>query len=185
MLQWKIASRYAEALFDLAQQQGKTDMWEQELASLGTLIASTPDLYQVLTHPEIPLRQKDTLVKRAFQGKIAEEILAVLLMLIQRGREPDIDTVHTIYHQLWNKARRVIPVSVTSAAPISRTLGQCTGTNTRATHRGRHPARAEYRSRVDRRHGHHPRRSRSGCQRTYHAGRAAGSDGRHILREEF
>lgn len=89
MLQRRIASRYAEALFGLAQQQGKTEMWERELASLGSLIASLPDLYQVLTHPEIPLSRKETVLKNAFQGKIAQEILAVLLMLIRRGHEPE------------------------------------------------------------------------------------------------
>ncbi len=49
--------------------------------------------HQVLTHPEIPLRKK-SLLQRTFQGKIDGEILAVLLMLIRRGHEPDIDTVH-------------------------------------------------------------------------------------------
>jgi len=119
MLQRKIASRYAEALFSLAQQEGKTGEWEQELATLGALIASSPDLYSVLTHPEIPLGQKESVLKRAFQGKIADEILAVLLMLIQRGHSPDIDTIHDVFRQMWNQARRVLPVSVTSAVPLS------------------------------------------------------------------
>ena len=72
MLQRRIASRYAEALFGIAQQQGKTEVWEAELASLGAALDSSPELYQVLTHPEIPLRRKETVLKRAFQGKISD-----------------------------------------------------------------------------------------------------------------
>jgi len=124
MLQRKIASRYAEALFDIAQQTGKMEAWEAELASLGAVLDSSPELYQVLTHPEIPLRSKETLLQRTFQGKISTEIFAVLLMLIRRGHEPDIDSLHENYLQRWNAGRQVIPVTVTSAVPLSESQAQ-------------------------------------------------------------
>ena len=178
MLQRRIASRYAEALFGLAQQQGKTEIWERELASLGALLASPPELYQVLTHPEIPLRRKETVLKRAFQGKIAEEILAVLLMLIRRGHEPDIDTIHDIYRQLWNQARRVIPVTVTSAVPLSDAQAHDTGADTGAAHRRHHPARARTSIPNYRRHGGDHRRSCGGCQRADHPAGVARGHGR-------
>ena len=119
MLQRRIASRYAKALFDLAQQEGKTEAWEGELATLASLMAATPELTSVLTHPEIPLRRKEAVLNRAFAGKVAQEILTVLLMLIRRGHEPDVDLIHGIFRELWNEARRVIPVSVTSAVPLT------------------------------------------------------------------
>ena len=119
MLPRRIAGRYAEALFDLAQQEGKTELWERELASLGMVIAQTPDLTAVLTHPEIPLSRKEHIVQRAFEGKVTPEVLALLFMLIKRGHEPDFDVIHDAYLALWNKARRVLPVQVTTAVPLT------------------------------------------------------------------
>lgn len=137
MLPRKIASRYAEALFDLAQHEGKTDAWERELATLGAVIASAADFREVLTHPEIPWRQKETVVTRAFQGKISPEVLALLLLLIRRGHDPDIDTVHDLFVKRWNTVRRLMPVTVTSAVPLTDTqasmLARVLATRTGAT----------------------------------------------------
>ncbi|MHB9131893.1 MAG: ATP synthase F1 subunit delta [Armatimonadota bacterium] len=119
MLARRIASRYTQALFDLAQQQGKTEEWERELATLATVLTSTPELPSVLAHPEIPLSKKEAVLTRAFQGKIAPEVLRVLFLLIKRGHEPDIDTLHQIYVERWNAVRRIVPVKVTTAVPIS------------------------------------------------------------------
>lgn len=119
MLPGRIASRYAKALFDLAQQQGKTEAWEGELQALAAVIVATPELSDVLTHPEVPLARKEALVNRAFAGQVSREVLALLFLLIRRGHEPDIRAIHTIYVKLWNAARKVMPVTVTTAAPMS------------------------------------------------------------------
>lgn len=116
MLALKIASRYAEALFDIAQQKGQTEKWEQELASLATLLDAMPELREVLTHPEIPYARKEKLMRR---GKVAPDIMAMLFMLLKRGHDPDIAAIHKVFLDLWNKARLVLPVRVTSATSLS------------------------------------------------------------------
>lgn len=124
MLPRRIAGRYAEALFDLAQQEGTTEAWEQELAGLAQVITDTPELWALLTHPEISLRRKREVVERAFQGKMAESVLAVLLLLLRRGHEPDMRLIHAIFVEKWNAARRIIPALVTSAVPLTDTQAQ-------------------------------------------------------------
>ena len=119
MLPRKIASRYAEALFDLAQQQGKTAEYEEALVALAQVIDASSDLREVLTHPEIPLQQKERLINSAFQGKVAPEVLSLLFLLIRRGHDPDMRTVHDIFVLRWNQVRRLQPVTVTSAVPLS------------------------------------------------------------------
>jgi len=119
MLPRRIAGRYAEAIFDLAQQQGKTAEYEGELASLAGVITAMPDLVAVLTHPEIPLAQKDTVLRRAFEGKVSRDVLVLLELLIKRGHEPDIATIHELFTARWNAVRRVMPVIVTTPIPLT------------------------------------------------------------------
>jgi len=119
MLQRRIANRYADALFGLALQQGKTDAWERELASLAAVLGSSPDLYGILIHPEIPLTRKEDVVQRVFQGKLSPEVLSLLLLLLRRGHDPDMDLVHDVFVALWNKARQLLPATVTSAVPLT------------------------------------------------------------------
>jgi len=119
MLARKIASRYAEALYDLAQEQGKTGEWEQQLASVAAVMLSAPELRQVLTHPEVPLTQKETVVRRTFTGQVSDEVLAVLFMLIKRGHDPDMQLLHDIFVDLWNHTRCILPVTVASAVALT------------------------------------------------------------------
>ena len=119
MLPRRIAGRYAVALFALAEEQGKSEAWGNELQALGQLINASPDLHAVLKHPEIPLSKKETIVSRAFQGRMTREILAVLMLLIRRGHEPDMTALAEVFMEKWHAARRTLPVSVTSAVPLS------------------------------------------------------------------
>ncbi|HEY3377394.1 MAG TPA: ATP synthase F1 subunit delta [Armatimonadota bacterium] len=119
MLPRRIAGRYAEALYGLAAQQGKTAEWSQELAALADVMDANPELRAVLTHPEIPRDQKERIVTQVVQGSAGQQVLAVLFMLIKRGHDPDMRLLHDIYTELWNVARRVMPVTVTSAVPLT------------------------------------------------------------------
>jgi F-type H+-transporting ATPase subunit delta len=119
MLPRVVASRYAEALFGLAQQQQNTDAWEEQLRALITVFDATPELYTVLTHPEITQARKAEILQQAFGGKVAPEILNTLQLLIRRGHDPDVRTLYNVYHELWDAARQVVPVTVTSVVPLT------------------------------------------------------------------
>jgi F-type H+-transporting ATPase subunit delta len=124
MLPRRIANRYAQALFSIAQERGTVDQWEGELATLATVMEQSPELREVLAHPEIALARKMELLDKLFAGKVAPEILALIQKLIKRGHDPDMDILREIFVELWNAARRVLPVSVTSAVPLSTAQAQ-------------------------------------------------------------
>ncbi|MHB9023764.1 MAG: ATP synthase F1 subunit delta [Armatimonadota bacterium] len=124
MLARRIANRYAEALFQLAQQRNAVQAWEGELATVALVFAQTPELITVLEHPEIPLTQKEALLTKVFKEKIAPEVLSVLTLLIKRGHEPDVALLHDIFRELWNRQRRLLPVQVTSAIPLTEDQAQ-------------------------------------------------------------
>ena len=119
MLARKTASRYTEALFDLAQDTGKTGAWEQELAAIALVMEGSPELREVLLHPEIPFAHKETVMRRTFLGQVSTEVLALLFMLIKRGHDPDVRLLHEIYLALWNQARHILPVTVASAVALT------------------------------------------------------------------
>lgn len=119
MLSRRIAGRYAVALFSIAQQQGHTEIWAAELRQLGEILATQPELREILVHPEVALRKKEQLITRVFQGQLSREILAVILLLIRRGHEPDMATLAELFTEEWNMARNNLPVSVVTAVPIT------------------------------------------------------------------
>jgi F-type H+-transporting ATPase subunit delta len=40
-------------------------------------------------------------------------------MLIKRGHDPEMNVIHDIFVEKWNAVRRVLPVTVQSAIPLS------------------------------------------------------------------
>lgn len=124
MLARRIASRYAEALFGLAQQQEKTAAWAEELRAVAQVVNGSPDLRRVLTHPEVSLQRKEALLNKAFQGQVSTQVLAVVYLLIKRGHDPDMQVIAEIFQQRWNTVRRMMPVSVRTAIPLSDSQAQ-------------------------------------------------------------
>jgi len=118
MLPRNIAGRYAQALFDLAEQEGMTERWGQELASLGAVIKNMPDLQTLLTHPEIQLSRKEQLMNESFGQSASKPVLSMLFLLLKRGHDPDLVTIHEMYMDRWDRRRGVMPVTVTSAVPL-------------------------------------------------------------------
>jgi F-type H+-transporting ATPase subunit delta len=119
MLPRRIASRYAEALFGLAQEKDTIAQWDGELAQVATLLADTPDLLAVLTHPEVPLSRKLDVVERILGAAVSREIVTLLGLLLKRHHDPDLALVHALYQERWNTLRRIVPVHVVSALPLS------------------------------------------------------------------
>lgn len=119
MLPRRIASRYASALFQLSVEKGTTAQWEGELAAVGKVIATMPELSTMLAHPEISQRQKQAVLQRAFGESVAREVLSLLFLLLRRGHEPDLNLIHEVFVERWNATRRVVPVNVISAVPLS------------------------------------------------------------------
>ena len=130
------ARRYARALLEVAFQsaQGDPAALRRELEAAAALLESQPELADALSSPAVPTEAKRKVVQAVWRG--ASPLLPRLLeMLVERGRVGLLDAIATLYAQLWNAARGVLPAEATSAVPLSeeqqaavqRALGRATG----------------------------------------------------------
>ena len=75
--------RYALALYEVAEKNGKVDEYLGDLREICELIDKDEEFQEVIKHPQISTKQK----KRVFiKGKIDEELLSFLLILIEKDR---------------------------------------------------------------------------------------------------
>ncbi|SFC32965.1 F0F1 ATP synthase subunit delta [Clostridium uliginosum] len=78
--------RYALALYQVAEKDGKVDKYLQDLREICDLIDNNHDFYEVIKHPQIStIKKKQTLIN-IFKDKIDEELLSFLLILIEKDR---------------------------------------------------------------------------------------------------
>lgn len=130
-----VAKRYAKALFEVARERGKIADVEQELQAIEQALSGNPDYLKLLEHPNIDASVKASMLKQVFEGKLSEELLNTLQLLVQRGRESILGDLVSFYSQIANdalgqaQAKVYTPAVLTEqeSEQIAATFGQLTG----------------------------------------------------------
>ena len=78
--------RYALALYEVAKEKDKVDEYINDLREICDLIENNKDFYEVVKHPQISTKNKKRTFINIFKGKIDEELLSFLLILIEEDR---------------------------------------------------------------------------------------------------
>ena len=78
--------RYALALYEVAKEKDKVDEYINDLREICDLIVNNKDFYEVVKHPQISTKNKKRTFINIFKGKIDEELLSFLLILIEKDR---------------------------------------------------------------------------------------------------
>lgn len=85
-----ISKTYGEALFELAVEENKVDVFEQEISVILDILNQNPDFVQLLNHPKIAKEEKLQVVKDVFGGKIEKEILGFLNIIVAKERNKEL-----------------------------------------------------------------------------------------------
>lgn len=78
--------RYALALYEIAEEKNKVDEYLRDLKEICDLIENNEDFYEVIKHPQISTTKKKQLFVDIFKGKVDEELLSFLIILIEKDR---------------------------------------------------------------------------------------------------
>ena len=77
-----IANRYAEALFQIGEEENKTDNLYNELKEVSSLITTNNELNNVMKSPLVSKKEKIQLIDTLFAGKIDNDLKNFLKILI-------------------------------------------------------------------------------------------------------
>jgi F-type H+-transporting ATPase subunit delta len=111
------ARRYAEAVFELAQQEGRLDEWERELELLAGIFRG-PGVLAWLANPSVPMTDKEALIETGL-ASAGQEARNLGRLLVTRGRAELADQILEVYRDRLDQARGVVHASVTTAVPLS------------------------------------------------------------------
>lgn len=118
MLNQAVARRYAQALFDLAQEKGVLEQVDREFGLVAQMIASDGYLRAVMEDVMISPAKKHALVERLFSGKVSLLVLNFLFVVVRKRREAYLPAMYRAFQDLANEAQGVVEVEVRSAVPL-------------------------------------------------------------------
>ena len=112
-----IANRYAEALFQIGEEENKTDNLYNELKEVSSLMNTNKELNNVMKSPLVSKAEKIQLIDTLFAGKIDNDLKNFFIVLIEKGRITSIKAIEATYKELLNEKNNILEGYVISAVP--------------------------------------------------------------------
>lgn len=110
------ARRYAQAIFEIAQERGEIDRWLSDL-SLAAEVLKEPRVARFLINPDISFDKKRQVLSTSL-GDLNPLALNLLYVLVRKGRIQALGDIQREYESLVNEWRGIEVAEVTTAVPL-------------------------------------------------------------------
>lgn len=117
-----LAKRYSEALTEVAKNKNELDTVWADLQTVEESMTSVKEMANFLSHPVIPVFEKKDMVKSVFEGKINNDVLNLLYILLEKNKIHLLSTILYCFEESMDEAKNILKVGVVSAAEIDEDL---------------------------------------------------------------
>ncbi|MGL5327662.1 MAG: F0F1 ATP synthase subunit delta [Peptostreptococcaceae bacterium] len=115
-----VASRYAEALFQIGEEEKLTDELYQELNQVVKIFDENKDFYSILKSPVISKKEKIVLIDNVFEKKLNENLENFLKVIIEKDRISFIFDIKDSYKVLLNEKNNILEGVAITAIPLEK-----------------------------------------------------------------
>jgi F-type H+-transporting ATPase subunit delta len=117
-----VATRYANALYTLADKAGGVDKVESDLALAVETVEGHDGLRGALLSPTVPDPVKHRVLEKVFQGKVSDTVLRFLYVLVDKGREGYLSIILDVFRERLRTERGEVECHVRSAKKLTAEL---------------------------------------------------------------
>jgi F-type H+-transporting ATPase subunit delta len=109
---------YAEAVLHLAKEKGRLEAVMDDLRGVMAVLHGDPRIWALFVSPRIDRAAKEAYLLRTFRGKVAEEVMGLVVVLVRKGREALYDNVVEYFDRMKDVEEKRVHVHMRSARPI-------------------------------------------------------------------
>lgn len=109
---------YGTALFEAAEETGKTELIKQEATEVAEVFSREHDFHTFINSPGIAAEEKKRILENIFEGRICDELLNFLCILIDKGRIMHFDKMVKVYNKLVDREKGISYGTVYSVIPL-------------------------------------------------------------------
>lgn len=117
-----LSKRYANAILEIAKSKNELDTVMDDLQTVCEAYDNSPDLKSFINHPVIPVSEKKDAIKSIFEGKISNDTLNLLNILVEKNKFSLINTVTYCYELALDEVKNILKVGVISAIEVDEDL---------------------------------------------------------------
>lgn len=114
-----VSREFSSALFSIAVEENKVELFEEQLALLKTVFEENPDYAILLSSPNITKEEKDSLLEEAFGLVLSDHLLSFLGVLSEQNKFFILHDCIEDFFSLALNYRNVTTAKITSAVELS------------------------------------------------------------------
>ncbi|MBA3649789.1 MAG: ATP synthase F1 subunit delta [Chitinophagales bacterium] len=118
MSEYRLASRYAKSLIDLAIEKDQLENVNKDVRYVASLIKEVKEFGLLLKSPIVNTETKNKIFSQLFDGKLDIILQTFLKLLIKKKREQYLPSVIEEFILAYNKYNKITPVYFTTAIPL-------------------------------------------------------------------
>ncbi|WP_209332283.1 ATP synthase F1 subunit delta [Lunatimonas salinarum] len=122
MSEFRVASRYAKSLLELAVEKGILEQVHQDMTRLLELEAAHPELAGMLKSPIVSSDKKLTVLESILKSSASELTLTFVKLVSQKGRESFLPAMAREFHRQYNIQMGIQLAEVTTTFNIDKEL---------------------------------------------------------------
>ncbi len=130
-----VARRYAQALYQEAEREGKTTQVDEDVALLLETFEGSRQLVSLFESPIVSRERKEAVIRKLFEARVQPLTFRFLLLLLEKNREDAFPAAVRAYRALRDEHLNIAEATVRAALPLSkdeeaklvRSLEQMTG----------------------------------------------------------
>lgn len=111
--------RYAQALYDIARNNGKVEQYISDLDQVVDLIETNKDVKHVIENPEISTKDKKNFFTGIFKDRLDADLLTFLNILIEKDRIMFLKEKVTELKKIDFENKNIKIAQVTTAVPLT------------------------------------------------------------------
>ena len=115
----RVGSVYAQALYDLAKEEGLGKKILEEMKVLGEAFDQNPDYLRLLSTPNLSKDERISILDESFRGRVEPYVLNFLKILTEKGYVRRFSDCCDAYRELYNEDNGILPVKAVTAVPMT------------------------------------------------------------------
>lgn len=119
-----ITGRYAKALYQIGEEEKKTEEINKDILALQNTVHESPEFESFLQNPILKESEKASALEKVFKGKINDFTYRFLLLLIRNKREQYLPSICLYYQQLFKSEKGIREGVLITAHPLEEDYSQ-------------------------------------------------------------
>lgn len=118
------AKNYADALYELAADEGLAEQMQAQLSEIDRLFQAQPDYVRLLDAANLPKAERLSALDEAFSGRVQPYLLNFLKLLCERGHIRELSDCAIRFRRRRNADAGIVEALAVTAIPLRPELGE-------------------------------------------------------------